>query len=292
MKGINKVENKRLGKGLDAIFGENLSEILEEMQQDENSLRNEIKVLDIRPNPYQPRKNFDREKLTELAQSIKEHGVFTPILVRQGITGYELIAGERRLRACKEAGLETIPAIILELSDEKMMEISVLENIQREDLNAIEEATAYNTLLVNLAYTQDQLAQRLGKSRTHITNMLRILRLPQEIQQMVMDEKLTMGHVRPLVTIEDKHQIVELAEKIIKNNLSVREVEQLLKPSESKPKAETKPDIFLDNVKHIIENKLQTKIEVSKNKVVIHYEDVDDLNRILELIDCLETENN
>lgn len=285
------MENKRLGKGLDAIFGENLSEILEEMQQDENSLRNEIKVLDIRPNPYQPRKNFDREKLTELAQSIKEHGVFTPILVRQGITGYELIAGERRLRACKEAGLETIPAITLELSDEKMMEISVLENIQREDLNAIEEATAYNTLLVNLAYTQDQLAQRLGKSRTHITNMLRILRLPQEIQQMVTEDKLTMGHVRPLITLDDENKMVTLAEKIIKEGLSVREVEQLLKPSESKPKAETKPDIFLDNVKQIIESKLQTKIEVSKNKVIIHYEDVDDLNRILELIDCLEAEN-
>lgn len=285
------MENKRLGKGLDAIFGENLSEILEEMQQDENSLRNEIKVIDIRPNPYQPRKNFDREKLTELAQSIKEHGVFTPILVRQGITGYELIAGERRLRACKEAGLETIPAIILELSDEKMMEISVLENIQREDLNAIEEATAYNTLLVNLAYTQDQLAQRLGKSRTHITNMLRILRLPQEIQQMVTEDKLTMGHVRPLITLDDENKMVTLAEKIIKEGLSVREVEQLLKPSEAKPKAETKPDIFLDNVKQIIESKLQTKIEVSKNKVIIHYEDVDDLNRILELIDCLEAEN-
>ncbi len=285
------MENKRLGKGLDAIFGENLSEILEEMQQDENSLRNEIKVIDIRPNPYQPRKNFDREKLTELAQSIKEHGVFTPILVRQGITGYELIAGERRLRACKEAGLETIPAIILELSDEKMMEISVLENIQREDLNAIEEATAYNTLLVNLAYTQDQLAQRLGKSRTHITNMLRILRLPQEIQQMVTEDKLTMGHVRPLITLDDENKMVTLAEKIIKEGLSVREVEQLLKPSEAKPKAKTKPDIFLDNVKQIIESKLQTKIEVSKNKVIIHYEDVDDLNRILELIDCLEAEN-
>ncbi|MEA5017155.1 MAG: ParB/RepB/Spo0J family partition protein [Erysipelotrichaceae bacterium] len=288
---MNKVENKRLGKGLDAIFGENLSEILEEMQQDENSLRNEIKVLDIRPNPYQPRKNFDREKLTELAQSIKEHGVFTPILVRQGITGYELIAGERRLRACKEAGLETIPAIILELSDEKMMEISVLENIQREDLNAIEEATAYNTLLVNLAYTQDQLAQRLGKSRTHITNMLRILRLPQEIQQMVMDEKLTMGHVRPLITLDDEHKMIALAEKIIKEGLSVREVEQLLKPTVTKVKPEVKPDIFLENVKQIMENKLQTKTEVTKNKLIIHYEDVDDLNRILEILDCLEEEN-
>ncbi len=285
------MENKKLGKGLDAIFGDNLSQILEEMQQDENSQRNEIKVLDIRPNPYQPRKNFDESKIRELAQSIQEHGVFTPILVRKGITGYELIAGERRLRACKEINLETIPAIVLELDDEQMMEISVLENIQREDLNAIEEANAYNTLLTNLKYTQDQLAQRLGKSRTHITNMLRILKLPQEVQQMVIDDKLTMGHVRPLITITDEQKIISMADKISKEGLSVREVEQLLRPTVIKPKVEVKPDIFLENVKQIMENKLQTKTEVTKNRLIIHYEDVDDLNRILEILDCLEAEN-
>lgn len=285
------MENKKLGKGLDAIFGENLSQILEEMQQDETNQRNEIKIIEIRPNPYQPRKNFDDSKIKELAQSIQEHGVFTPILVRKGITGYELIAGERRLRACKEVNLETIPAIVLELNDEEMMEISVLENIQREDLNAIEEASAYNTLLVNLKYTQEQLAKRLGKSRTHITNMLRILRLPQEVQQMVMDEKLTMGHVRPLITLDDEHKMITLADKIIKEGLSVREVEQLLKPTVTKAKPEVKPDIFLENVKQIMENKLQTKTEVTKNKLIIHYEDVDDLNRILEVLDCLEAEN-
>ena len=285
------MENKKLGKGLDAIFGDNLSQILEEMQQDETNQRNEIKIIEIRPNPYQPRKNFDDSKIKELAQSIQEHGVFTPILVRKGISGYELIAGERRLRACKEVNLETIPAIVLELNDEEMMEISVLENIQREDLNAIEEASAYNTLLVNLKYTQEQLAQRLGKSRTHITNMLRILRLPQEVQQMVMDEKLTMGHVRPLITLDDEHKMITLADKIIKDGLSVREVEQLLKPTVTKAKPEVKPDIFLENVKQIMENKLQTKTEVTKNKLIIHYEDVDDLNRILEILDCLEEEN-
>ena len=285
------MENKKLGKGLDAIFGDNLSQILEEMQQDETNQRNEIKIIEIRPNPYQPRKNFDDSKIKELAQSIQEHGVFTPILVRKGISGYELIAGERRLRACKEVNLETIPAIVLELNDEEMMEISVLENIQREDLNAIEEASAYNTLLVNLKYTQEQLAKRLGKSRTHITNMLRILRLPQEVQQMVMDEKLTMGHVRPLITLDDEHKMITLADKIIKDGLSVREVEQLLKPTVTKAKPEVKPDIFLENVKQIMENKLQTKTEVTKNKLIIHYEDVDDLNRILEVLDCLEAEN-
>ena len=284
------MENKKLGKGLDAIFGDNLSQILEEMQQDETNQRNEIKIIEIRPNPYQPRKNFDDSKIKELAQSIQD-GVFTPILVRKGISGYELIAGERRLRACKEVNLETIPAIVLELNDEEMMEISVLENIQREDLNAIEEASAYNTLLVNLKYTQEQLAQRLGKSRTHITNMLRILRLPQEVQQMVMDEKLTMGHVRPLITLDDEHKMITLADKIIKDGLSVREVEQLLKPTVTKAKPEVKPDIFLENVKQIMENKLQTKTEVTKNKLIIHYEDVDDLNRILEILDCLEEEN-
>ncbi|MPN39574.1 Stage 0 sporulation protein J [bioreactor metagenome] len=173
-----------------------------------------------------------------------------------------------------------------------MMEISVLENIQREDLNVIEEANAYNTLLVNLNYTQEQLADRLGKSRTHITNLLRILRLPPEVQQLVIDNKLTMGHVRPLITMKDEHAIIDLANRIIKDELSVREVEKLLQPATAKVKSEPKPDIFLDNVRHIMEDKLQTKVEITKTRLTIEYSGVDDLNRILEILDCLEADNN
>ena len=178
--------------------------MIEEIQQGDESRQSEIKLSEIRPNPYQPRKIFDDEKIGELAQSIKEHGVFTPVLLRKSVKGYELIAGERRVRASKKAGLKTIPAIVMEFTEEQMMEISLLENIQREDLNAIEEAQAYQRLIERLDYTQEKLAQRVGKSREHITNTLRLLKLPKSVQQLVTENKLSMGHVRPLVTIEDE----------------------------------------------------------------------------------------
>ena len=157
-----KKDEARLGKGLGAIFGEDLSNVIEEIQQGDESRQSEIKLSEIRPNPYQPRKIFDDEKIGELAQSIKEHGVFTPVLLRKSVKGYELIAGERRVRASKKAGLKTIPAIVMEFTEEQMMEISLLENIQREDLNAIEEAQAYQRLIERLDYTQEKLAQRVG----------------------------------------------------------------------------------------------------------------------------------
>ena len=184
-----KKSEARLGKGLAAIFGEDVSDVLEDIQQGKSdthvSGRFEVPVDQVRPNPYQPRKTFDEQRLKELAQSIQQHGVFTPILVKKSVGGYELIAGERRLRASKMAGLENIPAIEMEFDDQQMMEIALLENIQREDLNVIEEAKAYEKMIGKLGYTQEELARRIGKSREHVANTLRLLRLPQKIQEYV-----------------------------------------------------------------------------------------------------------
>ena len=170
---------KKLGKGLDEIFGENFSSVLNDINAPaDGSQAVKISLDEIRPNPYQPRKTFDREALNDLAASIKEHGVFNPILVRKSVGGYELIAGERRLRASKIAGMRDIPSIVVEFDDTQMMEISILENIQREDLSPLEEARAYQQLIEKLGYTQEKLAERIGKSRPYITNILRLLKLP------------------------------------------------------------------------------------------------------------------
>ena len=288
-----KKDESRLGKGLGAIFGEDLSNVIEEIQQGDDSRQSEIKLSEIRSNPYQPRKIFDDGKIEELAQSIREHGVFTPILVRRSVKGYELIAGERRVRASKKAGLKTIPAIVMEFTEEQMMEISLLENIQREDLNAIEEAQAYQRLIDRLGYTQEKLAQRVGKSREHITNTMRLLRLPKSVQQLVIDNKLSMGHVRPLVTIEDEGEAYDLAMQIAEERLKVREVEKRVKERHDKPKAKPvrkKEDPNLLYVEEIMQNRLQTRVKVDKKQIVIQYSGTEDLNRILELIHCLEEE--
>ena len=289
-----KKDENRLGKGLGAIFGEDLSDVIEEIQQGEEHRASEIDLSEIRPNPYQPRKVFDEAKIGELAQSIKEHGVFTPVLLRKSLTGYELSAGERRVRASRQAGLNSIPAIVMEFTEEQMMEISLLENIQREDLNAIEEAQAYQRLIERLDYTQEKLAQRVGKSREHIANTMRLLRLPQSVQQLVVENKLSMGHVRPLVTIEDEGEAYDLAMKIAEEGLSVREVERLVKERNEKPAPKPekkKEDPNLIYVEEIMQNKLQTKVKVDKKQIVIHYTGTKDLNRILELLNCIEESN-
>ena len=201
---------KKLGKGLDQIFGENIDSFLDDIEKNaekNNSGKSELKVSEIRPNPYQPRKEFDENGLKELAQSIAENGVFQPILVRKSLSGYELVAGERRLRASKMAGKETIPAIIVDFNDTQMMEISLLENIQRKDLTPIEEASAYQQLIKKLNYTQDQLAKRLGKSRTNVANMLRLLSLPDEVKQMVAEGKLSYGQARTLLALDDEDML-------------------------------------------------------------------------------------
>ena len=280
---------KKLGKGLDEIFGENFSNVLNDINAPVNvSSTVKIALDEIRPNPYQPRKTFDQAALQDLSNSIKEHGVFNPVLVRKSVVGYELIAGERRLRASKLAKMNDIPAIIVDFNDTQMMEISILENIQREDLSPLEEAKAYQQLIEKLNYTQEKLAERIGKSRPYITNSLRLLKLPLSVQDLLNTGKLTNGHARALLAIEDEDRMIELANRVVKENLTVRDIEKLAKAKPIKPKKEKENDPFLENVSRIVENKLQTRVEIDNKKLTIHYNGTEDLNRILEIIGCLE----
>ena len=285
-------KKKKLGKGLNSIFGEGLDDVINSIETPVVTEGGtiELNVNEIRPNPYQPRKVFADDKINELANSIREHGVFQPIIVRKSVSGYELIAGERRLRASKIVDKETIPAIIVEFDDKKMMEISLLENIQRENLTAIEEAEAYENLIEKLDYTQEELAERIGKSRPHITNMLRLLKLPFEIREMIAKEQLSFGHARCLITIEDQNQAIDIAKKCIKEGWSVRQLEKYIKKLNSKPKTKKaeEENPYLENVRCVMEKRLNTGVEVNKNHITINYNSIDDLNRILEKIGCLD----
>lgn len=284
---------KALGRGLEELFSNEpiAYERLEEkiMNETPNEEIVELPLKDLRSNPYQPRKNFDEEALNELASSIKEHGVFQPIIAKKSIKGYEIIAGERRVKASILAGKETIPAIIRDFSDQDMMEIALLENLQREDLNALEEAIAYKKLLDELALTQEQLAKRLGKSRSHITNMLGLLSLPEEVKDEVSNGKLTMGHARVLSKIEDNEKVKALANKVIKEGLSVRELEALSQDDNLARKNVQNRRVSNNyneykNVEEELSEKFGTKIKIKNNKVEISFVNRNDLNRILEII--------
>ena len=284
----------RLGKGLNSIFGQDVSKVLEDIQngdvKTEKQEQTKINIDQIRPNPYQPRKVFDDTALQELSQSIKQHGVFTPILVKKSIQEYDLIAGERRLRASKLAGMSDIPAIIVDLNDQEMMEIALLENIQRENLNGIEEAKAYEQLIQRLNYTQEQLANRVGKSREHITNTLRLLKLPEDVQEYVVQKKLSMGHVRALIGLKDENMIRKIAKQAIDQGLSVRKIEQLVKDLQHKkePEKQVEENIFIKEAKNKLEEYFQTSVKVSEHSISIHYENEEDMNRILELLNLIE----
>ncbi len=288
-----KKENKeRLGTGLAAIFGDDLISVIDEIQSsvkaDEYGRRVTLKLADIRSNPYQPRKSFDQQKLEELAQSIRENGVFTPILVREATGGYELIAGERRVRASVLANKEEIPAIIMDFNDGQMMEISLLENIQREDLNILEEASGYQKLIETLGYTQEQLANRIGKSREHVSNTLRLLRLPEDVQKLVEEKKLSMGHVRCLITLDDK-TISEIAHKAVREGLSVRQVEALASAKKSLKPTKTKvEDPYIVDLQNSLQRKFGSKVKITKNSINIFYQDTDELNRLLELLNIID----
>lgn len=290
-----KAKQRGLGKGLNSIFGQDVEQYLDDIQNNaaEAPGRREVElpIEEIRPNPYQPRKEFDKKALEELSESIKTHGIFTPLLVRKSVSGYDLITGERRLRAAKMAGLKTVPAIQVEFTEEQMMEIAILENVQREDLNPIEEAAAYESLIQKLGYTQEKLAERVGKSREYCANIMRLLKLPEDVQSMVVNKELTMSHVRPLLSLNDEEEIYEAAEKIKKNKMSVREVEAFVRDvnggGQKKPKKKEK-DPMIRDLEIQLSEKLGTQVVFSKKSFAISYHDTDDLNRILELIGCLD----
>ena len=290
-----KAKQRGLGKGLNSIFGQDVEQYLDDIQNNaaEAPGRREVElpIEEIRPNPYQPRKEFDKKALEELSESIKTHGIFTPLLVRKSVSGYDLITGERRLRAAKMAGLKTVPAIQVEFTEEQMMEIAILENVQREDLNPIEEAAAYESLIQKLGYTQEKLAERVGKSREYCANIMRLLKLPEDVPSMVVNKQLTLSHVRPLLSLNDEEEIYEAAEKIKKNKMSVREVEAYVRDvnggGQKKPKKKEK-DPMIRDLEIQLSEKLGTQVVFSKKSFTISYHDTDDLNRILELIGCLD----
>ena len=227
------METKRraLGKGLEELFNTEQIDINKvEEKIIESTPKNEIVDLDLdqlRSNPYQPRKTFDEEALQELSNSIKEHGVFQPIIAKKSIKGYEIVAGERRVLASRMAGLDKIPAIVKDLTDEQMMEIALLENLQREDLNAMEEAMAYKRLQQELNLTQEELSKKVGKSRSHVTNMMGLLTLPEEVKDMIITKEISMGHARILSKLDDKEQIKKLANDVVVKKLSVRQLEDM-----------------------------------------------------------------
>lgn len=285
---VNK-NNKGLGRGIDAIF--------QEFENPDPTLSSvtELPLADIRPNPYQPRRTFDETALAELADSIKTTGVFQPIIVRKSVNGYEIITGERRFRASKLAGKDTIPAIVRQFDDPEMMEIAVLENLQREDLTPLEEAHAYDTLMVKLDLTQQAVSERLGKSRPYIANAVRLLTLPKEVQGMLDDGRLSGAQARSLLRLKDKSQLVSLAKRVIKEQLTVRQLEQLItqlnsqaKPKKKKPLTPKSP--YLRASENQLGDRFGTKVNIAqtqkgKGKIEIDFSNEDDLTRILALLE-------
>ena len=288
-----ETKKRALGKGLEQLFNnenldlESFEKTVYETATNEEII--EINIDDLRANPYQPRKVFNDEALKDLCESIKEHGVFQPIIVKKSIKGYEIIAGERRVRASRLAGLTKIPAIIRNLNDEQMMEIALLENLQRENLSSIEEAIAYKSMIEKLSLTQDELAKKVGKSRSHVTNTLGLLRLPAEVQAMVANNQLSMGHARVLSKLEDDKKIIEMAHEIVDKKIPVRELEQESEKEEKKVKIERKPvNNDFKYVEELLREKLDTKVKIKDKKIEISFTNVADLNRILEVLNVRE----
>lgn len=286
-------KRRALGRGLEQLFNDqgldldNFEETIIENAKSNNDIV-DIPLNELRPNPYQPRKIFDEVALNELALSIKEHGIFQPIIVKKCIKGYEIIAGERRYRASKIANLKTIPAIIKEFTDDEMMQIALLENLQRENLTSIEEARAYKSIIDSMNITQDELAKKVGKSRSHITNMIGLLKLPSSVQDMILYNKISMGHARVLSKLEDQKQIEELADKIIDDNISVHELESLASGINFKKNVKISRKKESSNeykyLERHIKEKLGTNVRIVDNKMTIKFTNVQDLNRILEIM--------
>lgn len=281
-----ETKKKALGKGLEELFSNaslNFDALEEEIVNEERSSSIEIPLAEIRSNPYQPRKTFSDESLNELALSIKEYGVVEPIIVKKSVKGYEIVAGERRTKAAKLAGLTTIPAIVKDFTDEEMMEIALLENIQREDLNPIEEAASIANILRVRNYTQEEFAKRFGKSRSYITNLLGLLRLPNEVQEKVKSGVLSMSHARSLSKLDDEEKILHFADRIEKEGLNVRDIEKLLSKNETRKKYNVE-DYSLRIYEDAISEATGSKVKITDKKIQISYDSITDLNRIMEIL--------
>ncbi|OAB47493.1 ParB/RepB/Spo0J family partition protein [Paenibacillus antarcticus] len=278
--------NKRLGRGLDALIP-SLS-----INDDDKIV--EISLSQLRANPYQPRKEFKEEAIHELAESIRQHGVIQPIIVRSVIKGYEIIAGERRFRASQYCGKATIPAVVRNFTDQQVMEIALIENLQRENLNAMEIAVAYQGLMDQYALTQEELSLKVGKSRSHIANFLRLLSLPEEVKDYVSRGTLSMGHARAVVGIKDPVVIKQLAKQCVDNEWSVRELEETVKYLDRKPVETQKPtskknDPYIDHLEESLRDRFHTTVKIKHNKedkgkIELNYYSKQDLERLLELL--------
>ena len=288
-----------LGKGLDTLIPTGKVEVKSKKSTENSNEVKEptttVKITMVEPNREQPRKNFDQDALEELADSIKQYGLIQPIVVQDRKTYYEIIAGERRWRAAKIAGLKEVPVIIKNYTEQEIVEISLIENIQREDLNPIEEAMAYKRLLNEFNLKQDEVAERVSKSRTAVTNSMRLLKLCDEVQQMIIDEMITTGHARALISVEDPEQQYILAQKIFDEKLSVRDVEKLVKDlgktkKEKKAKEKDKAlEVIYQEIEQKLKDKVGTKVSITSKgdgagKLEIEFYNHDDLERIIALL--------
>lgn len=285
-----------LGKGLDLLIPKGVMNLPKTDTKEDKLGIQTLKLSEIEPNKEQPRKKFDEGSIRELSDSIKQYGVIQPIVVCKKDDYYEIVTGERRWRAAKKAGLKEIPVVVREYTKQEIMAISLIENIQRQDLNPIEEAVAYQRLLDEFQITQDELATRVSKSRTTITNTMRLLKLLPEVQQMLIDEEITNGHARALLSLEDSKKQLQVAQNIVSNNLNVRDTEQLVKKiNEETTEKVNKPDISqekISNAYHEVEEQLKTvlgtKVQIknkkgNKGKIEIEYYSLEDLERLIDL---------
>ena len=285
-----ETKKKALGIGLEQLFANNVidfdnfeKEIVEENKSDVT----QIELSLIRSNPYQPRKTFNDDTLQELATSIKRYGIVEPVIVKKSIKGYELIAGERRCKAAKLAGLKTVPAVIKDFNDQEMMEIALIENIQREDLNPIDEANSILNIINMRGWTQEEFAVFFVKSRSYVTNILGLLNLPEDIQKMVIDKNLSMSHARVLSKLENQEQIRLLANKIVRDKINVRELEKLVSGDDTlekrKPVMNKKNDVNLKIYEEAFSDVTGNKVNINNKKIEIYYDSIKDLERIMEI---------
>ncbi|WDA53969.1 MAG: ParB/RepB/Spo0J family partition protein [Spiroplasma endosymbiont of Drosophila atripex] len=290
----NDKKNRISAKGLASIFGEGLNDLITNIESSPEiakTFSQTISLAKIIPNPYQPRVVFNEQEIKELSDSIKIHGLIQPIIVKKTITDgvFQLVAGERRTKAAKLAGLTEISAVTIEVTDQQLMEFALIENIQRVDLNAFEEAQAYQTLISKMKWTQEQLSQKINKSRSHIANTLRILQLPVEILQMLQRNELTMGHVKPLLSLgTNLNLMVTIAKRAYSEQWSVRKVEDVIKMQQlslnQKQNVNKKSDLHLVALENTLSRTLDTKVKINKKQLIINYSNHKELNRILEFL--------